>query len=317
MWTLPIGDRPATRDARDRIASTASSATWRSRARRKSRGRAPTARPSRACCSTRSTIRRGAATRSSCRCTADRSSPTSSAPDRRSSRTICRCSPAKATRCSGRTIAAAPATAAAFFRDVVNGYFHNMASDIMTGVDHLVQAGIADPDRLIAMGWSAGGTLVNKLVTMTDRFKVASAGAGVVELDVALRPDRRHHVPHHLVRRDAVAQERADRSLLEQLAAEGRREREDADAVLRRRRRYARAGRAVDGNVPRAPEQRRADAPLRRAARRAINGASCGISSSRRTPSSNGSRSTRWAGPTSGRRHLSRSAAVERERPAF
>jgi len=68
---------------------------------------------------------------------------------------------------------------AAFLRDVVNGYFHNMAADIMTGVDHLVQAGIADPDRLIAMGWSAGGTLVNKLLTMTDRFKVASAGAGV------------------------------------------------------------------------------------------------------------------------------------------
>jgi dipeptidyl aminopeptidase/acylaminoacyl peptidase len=67
----------------------------------------------------------------------------------------------------------------AFFRDVVNGYFHNMTSDILTGVDHLVQAGIADPDRLIAMGWSAGGTLVNKLVTMTDRFKVATAGAGV------------------------------------------------------------------------------------------------------------------------------------------
>ena len=100
----------------------------------------------------------------------------------------------------------------AFFRDVVNGYFHNMASDIMAGVDHLVQAGIADPDRLIAMGWSAGGTLVNKLVTMTDRFKAASAGAGVVELDVALRPDRRHDVPPHLVRRDAVAEERAHRS---------------------------------------------------------------------------------------------------------
>ena len=49
----------------------------------------------------------------------------------------------------------------------------------MTGVDHLIQAGIADPDRLVAMGWSAGGTLVNKLVTMTDRFKAASAGAGI------------------------------------------------------------------------------------------------------------------------------------------
>jgi dipeptidyl aminopeptidase/acylaminoacyl peptidase len=67
----------------------------------------------------------------------------------------------------------------AFARDVVNGYFHNMTSDIMAGVDHLVQKGVADPDRLVAMGWSAGGTLVNKLVTMTDRFKAASAGAGI------------------------------------------------------------------------------------------------------------------------------------------
>jgi dipeptidyl aminopeptidase/acylaminoacyl peptidase len=66
-----------------------------------------------------------------------------------------------------------------FYRGVVNGYFHHMTSDVITGVDHLIQAGIADPDRLIVMGWSAGGTLVNKLVTMTDRFKAGSAGAGV------------------------------------------------------------------------------------------------------------------------------------------
>ena len=67
----------------------------------------------------------------------------------------------------------------AFYRDVVNGYFHNMTSDILTGVDHLIQAGVADPDRLILMGWSAGGTLVNRLITMTDRFKAGSVGAGV------------------------------------------------------------------------------------------------------------------------------------------
>jgi dipeptidyl aminopeptidase/acylaminoacyl peptidase len=54
-----------------------------------------------------------------------------------------------------------------------------MTSDIMTGVDHLIQRGIADPDRLVVMGWSAGGTLVNKLMTMTDRFKVGSSGAGI------------------------------------------------------------------------------------------------------------------------------------------
>ena len=70
---------------------------------------------------------------------------------------------------------------AAFLRDVNNGYFHNMATDVLTGVDHLVQAGIADPQRLIVMGVSAGGTLTQKLVTMTDRFKAASATAGVAD----------------------------------------------------------------------------------------------------------------------------------------
>ena len=44
-------------------------------------------------------------------------------------------------------------------------------------------------------------------------------------------------VPHAVVRRHAVAEERADRRVLEPLAAQGRREREDADAVLRRRER--------------------------------------------------------------------------------
>jgi dipeptidyl aminopeptidase/acylaminoacyl peptidase len=67
----------------------------------------------------------------------------------------------------------------AFYRDVVNGFFNNMATDVIAGVDHLVRAGIADPDRLVLMGWSSGGTLVNKLLTMTDRFKVGSAGAGI------------------------------------------------------------------------------------------------------------------------------------------
>ena len=67
----------------------------------------------------------------------------------------------------------------AFYRDVVGGYFKNMHLDIMTGVDYLIRRGIADPDRLIAMGWSAGGHLTNKLVTTTTRFKAASAGAGV------------------------------------------------------------------------------------------------------------------------------------------
>jgi dipeptidyl aminopeptidase/acylaminoacyl peptidase len=39
--------------------------------------------------------------------------------------------------------------------------------------------GVADADRLAMMGWSAGGHLVNKLITFTARFKAAASGAGV------------------------------------------------------------------------------------------------------------------------------------------
>ena len=67
----------------------------------------------------------------------------------------------------------------AFVRDVVDGYFHQMTADVLLGVDALVARGLVDQDRLVLMGWSAGGTLVDKLVTMTDRFKVASSGAGI------------------------------------------------------------------------------------------------------------------------------------------
>jgi len=67
----------------------------------------------------------------------------------------------------------------AFMRDLVGGYFRNQHLDVMAGVDAMIQKGIADPDRLVAMGWSAGGTLTNKLITFTNRFKAASAGAGV------------------------------------------------------------------------------------------------------------------------------------------
>jgi dipeptidyl aminopeptidase/acylaminoacyl peptidase len=67
----------------------------------------------------------------------------------------------------------------AFVRDVVGGYFHQMAPDVLRGVDALIARGLVDPERLVLTGWSAGGTLVDKLITMTDRFKVASSTAGI------------------------------------------------------------------------------------------------------------------------------------------
>src|SRR5581483_1364501 len=66
----------------------------------------------------------------------------------------------------------------AFYRDPVGNYFTNMHLDVMAAVDALVAQGIADPNQLMLMGWSAGGHLANKLITFTDRFKAASVGAG-------------------------------------------------------------------------------------------------------------------------------------------
>ena len=67
----------------------------------------------------------------------------------------------------------------AFYREPVGGYFKNSHRDVLAGVDRLVSMGIADPDRLAVTGWSAGGHLVNKLITFTPRFKAAASGAGV------------------------------------------------------------------------------------------------------------------------------------------
>jgi dipeptidyl aminopeptidase/acylaminoacyl peptidase len=66
----------------------------------------------------------------------------------------------------------------AFLREMSKGYFKQAHLDVMTGTDALIAKGIADPARLVKMGWSAGGHMTNKIVTFTDRFKAASSGAG-------------------------------------------------------------------------------------------------------------------------------------------
>ncbi len=54
--------------------------------------------------------------------------------------------------------------------------------DIMSGVDAMIQRGIADSTRLGVMGWSYGGYMTSWIVTQTKRFKAASVGAGVTNL---------------------------------------------------------------------------------------------------------------------------------------
>ena len=62
--------------------------------------------------------------------------------------------------------------------DIVGNYFPPGFDDIMTGVDHLIAQGIADGNRMGALGWSAGGHWSNWILTHTDRFKAISSGAG-------------------------------------------------------------------------------------------------------------------------------------------
>jgi dipeptidyl aminopeptidase/acylaminoacyl peptidase len=49
--------------------------------------------------------------------------------------------------------------------------------DAIAGVDHAIELGYADPDRLGVGGWSYGGILTNYVITQTDRFKAAVSGA--------------------------------------------------------------------------------------------------------------------------------------------
>lgn len=51
--------------------------------------------------------------------------------------------------------------------------------DIIAGIDHAIELGIADPERLGVGGWSYGGFMAAWAVTQTDRFKAAIMGAGI------------------------------------------------------------------------------------------------------------------------------------------
>jgi len=53
------------------------------------------------------------------------------------------------------------------------------AGDVEAGVEHLINSGIADKDRIGAMGWSQGGAISAFLSTNSKKFKAISMGAGI------------------------------------------------------------------------------------------------------------------------------------------
>jgi dipeptidyl aminopeptidase/acylaminoacyl peptidase len=51
--------------------------------------------------------------------------------------------------------------------------------DIMAGVDHVIEMGVADPDHMAIMGGSYGGFMTFWAVTQTNRFKAAIGHAAI------------------------------------------------------------------------------------------------------------------------------------------
>jgi dipeptidyl aminopeptidase/acylaminoacyl peptidase len=56
-----------------------------------------------------------------------------------------------------------------------------LTKGVLPAVDKVIDLGIADPNRLAVGGWSYGGFSTFGLITQTNRFKAAIAGAGIVD----------------------------------------------------------------------------------------------------------------------------------------
>ena len=65
-----------------------------------------------------------------------------------------------------------------FRKAIYQGWGIKDYEDVIAAVDHVIELGYADPDRLGVMGYSYGGFMTNVVITRTDRFKAAVSGAG-------------------------------------------------------------------------------------------------------------------------------------------
>jgi dipeptidyl aminopeptidase/acylaminoacyl peptidase len=70
----------------------------------------------------------------------------------------------------------------AWLRGSVRDWGDGPLSDVLTGVDHLVARGLADPSRVYVGGGSYGGYLTYWAITHDTRFRAAALRAGVSEL---------------------------------------------------------------------------------------------------------------------------------------
>ncbi|MEV8634136.1 prolyl oligopeptidase family serine peptidase [Streptosporangium sp. NPDC051023] len=68
-----------------------------------------------------------------------------------------------------------------YARRVIGHVGEEDLGDVLAGVDHLVESGVADPGRMAVLGLSYGGYLSAWAVTRTDRFRAAVVMSGVTD----------------------------------------------------------------------------------------------------------------------------------------
>jgi dipeptidyl aminopeptidase/acylaminoacyl peptidase len=61
-----------------------------------------------------------------------------------------------------------------YSRSIFADWGHYEVEDLLAGVDHVIQMGIADPARLGVGGWSYGGILTDYVIASDNRFKAAT-----------------------------------------------------------------------------------------------------------------------------------------------
>jgi dipeptidyl aminopeptidase/acylaminoacyl peptidase len=66
----------------------------------------------------------------------------------------------------------------AFQRAIAADWGHYEVSDLKAGIDHVIQMGVADPNRLGVGGWSYGCILTDYMIASDPRLKAATCGAG-------------------------------------------------------------------------------------------------------------------------------------------
>lgn len=65
-----------------------------------------------------------------------------------------------------------------FGESIFGDWGHKEVADLLAGVNHVLQMGVADPNRLGIGGWSYGGILTDYTIASDGRFKAAISGAG-------------------------------------------------------------------------------------------------------------------------------------------